>query len=358
MKNILILTASFGNGHNSVSKAVKEAIENKTRSVNVDIVDIFDIINPKVKEFSSKIYENLTENYPVVYNTIYDIKKTNKNNIFDNLLCTTYYKKFYSYIEDKCPDVIISVFPLCACFVSKIKKEYGIKTTSITIITDVVDSWEWIYPLTDRYLVPSEDIKHRLGEKGVDKNTIEVTGIPVKSTFLCTNNYTAEKDKLLIVASGMTEQDITIELLAQLNAKKKLRTIVVTGRNYKLYEKLSLIKFNNVDILGFVNNMDKLMDEAMFIITKPGGVTVFEAINKGLPLIIKDSGIGQEKGNVDFIKRNNLGIVINKSNDILSVIDEYTKNPKKAHRLHKSINEIKNNMKSNKVADCVLKGVI
>ena len=357
MQNILILTASFGMGHKSVSNAIKEQIELKNDNINIEIVDILDILNPALKDVGSKIYYNLTEHYPGVYNTIYDIKKSNRNNIFDSLISNTYYKKLYSYMKKFSPSLIISTFPLCSCVVSKVKKEYGINIKLVTVITDIVDSWEWLYEGTNMYMVPSQEVKDKLINKGIDKNIIEVTGIPVKNSFLQSNNHIVNKNTLLIIATGMTDSDLPNNMLNKLDTYNSLKTVIVTGRNKELYNKLSNKTYKNITILGFVNNIDKLMDEAIFLVTKPGGITVFEAINKELPLVIKDTRIGQEKGNVDFIKRNNLGIVINDNNDLLKIVNDYIQNPYKTHKICKNISEVKRNLKPYKVAEFILANV-
>jgi processive 1,2-diacylglycerol beta-glucosyltransferase len=67
MADILILTASFGMGHKSVANALKEQIEAEYKHVKVSIGDILEIVNPKVKKISSKIYSELTESYPSIY---------------------------------------------------------------------------------------------------------------------------------------------------------------------------------------------------------------------------------------------------------------------------------------------------
>ncbi len=360
MTDILILTASFGMGHNSVSKAIKEQIENEDINLRVDIADLWEVINPKIKDFGSKMYYGLTENYPTVYNTIYGIKRTHKNNIIDGIICNAHYKKLYNFILNKSPKIIISTFPLCSCLVSKIKKEYGLETNLVTVITDVVDSWEWIYDETNMYLVPSNDIKERLMEKGIDSEKIIATGIPVKKDFFNKNPNYVIKDKLLIIASGMGVDDISEDMVKKLSNSCPLKKIIVTGRNEKLYKKLSCIETDNnqIKILGFVNNLDKLMDESVLIITKPGGVTVFEAICKELPLIIIDSSIGQEKGNVDYIKRNNIGIVIEDIHELPEVINKYINNPKQAEQIHNNIINIKRNLKFNEVADYILQKTI
>jgi len=184
MTDILILTASFGMGHISVSKALKEQIESENKNAEIVISGILEIVNPKIKNFSSKMYSELTENYPGVYNAFYDIKVNYKNNIIDSVFCNLCYKKLYEYILVKKPRVIISTFPLCSCIVSKIKEEYNVKINLITVITDVVDSWEWIYEETNMYLVPTKEIKNRLISKGVSRDIIIVTGIPVTKEFI------------------------------------------------------------------------------------------------------------------------------------------------------------------------------
>ncbi len=356
MQNILILTASFGMGHKSVSNAIKEQIELNNKNCNVEIVDILDIFNPVLNNVGCKIYYNLTERYPLIYNTIYDFKKTNKNNLFDMLLCAAYYKKLYKFIEYISPKLIISTFPLCSCAVSMIKKMCKLNTKMITVITDITDSWEWLYNGTDLYMVPSIEVKNKLIEKGIDENIIIVTGIPVKDRFLKASQY-KEKDTFLIIATGMTDEDLSDELLEQIDKFSSLKTVIVTGRNKELYDKLSLIQYKNIEVLGFVNNIDELMDKSIFLLTKPGGITVFEAINKELPLLVKDSGIGQEKGNVDFIKNNNLGMIINKPEDILKVIDDYMQNPNKSMEFCKNMQRIRKDINPKKLIDCIFENV-
>jgi len=345
MADILILTASFGMGHNSVSNALKELIESEDKHAEIVIADILEIVNPKVKDFSSKMYCELTENYPMIYNTFYDIKANHKNNILDSVFCNLCYKKIYEYILIEKPKVIISTFPLCSCIVSKIKEEYNAYVNLITVITDVVDSWEWIYKGTNMYMVPTNEIKNRLINKGINKNIIIVTGIPVKKEFINRNiNFSVKnKNSILIVLSGV--DNISKNMLYELDKNNNIKIKIVTGRNKKLFNKLSDCVFTNIEVYGYVNNLNQMMDESLFIVTKPGGVTIFEAISKELPLIVLNSNIGQEKGNIEFIKQNKLGIVINNLGNLPYVFDYYINNTgiinyycKNMRRIRKTIN--------------------
>lgn len=359
MTDVLILTASFGMGHKSVSNALKEQIESDYKNIKVDIVDILEIVDPKVKDFSSKVYSELTESHPLVYNKLYDVKVKNKNNIIDNIFSSLYYKKFYEYMETMKPKLIISTFPLCSSIVAKIKEEYKDKVSLITVITDVVDSWEWIYEGTNKYLVPTESIKNKLIAKGVDEDLIFVTGIPVKKEFIHEDiNFSIkDRDTILLVLSGI--EYISNDLLNKLNEYKDFNIKVVTGRNEKLYKKLNELKYANIEIFGYVNNLNEMMDESIFIVTKPGGVTIFEAINKELPLIVLNSNIGQEKGNIDFIRQNKIGIVTESLDNLPHILDYYISNPVIVTNYRKNIKRIKKTLNYNSLTiDSVINEVI
>lgn len=359
MADILILTASFGMGHKSVANALKEQIEAEYKHVKVSIGDILEIVNPKVKKISSKIYSELTESYTSIYNKLYDVKAKNKNNIIDNMLSSLYYKRFYEYIKIENPKVIISTFPLCSCIVAKVKEEYEDDVILITVITDVVDSWEWIYEGTNKYLVPTEEIKNRLIAKEVNEDIILVTGIPVKKEFLDKNiNFsTDQKNTILIVLSGI--DSVSKELLKKLDEYTEYKIKIIAGRNEKLYRKLSDMAYSNLEIYGFVNNLNEMMDEAVYIVTKPGGVTVFEAINKEVPLIVLNSNIGQEIGNIEFIKKNKIGIVINNLDTLPYILDYNINNPGTPDKYVKSIKRIKKTLNYSGLSiDSLFHGVI
>ncbi|HOT22747.1 MAG TPA: glycosyltransferase, partial [Sedimentibacter sp.] len=123
--------------------------------------------------------------------------------------------------------------------------------------------------------------------------------------------------------------------------------------------KLSDMEYSNLEIYGYVNNLDEMMDESVFIVTKPGGVTVFEAINKEVPLIVLNSNIGQEIGNIEFIKKNKIGIVINDLDDLLYILDYNINNPDTSDKYVKNIKRIKKTLNYSGLSiDSLFDGVI
>lgn len=355
MCDVLIVTSAFGNGHISVATAVMEQLKEKDPSLNVVVEDIMNISSPKTKDVYFDIYTLLTSKHPSVYNFFYKIKKDIPNNAMDDFLYSVYMKRVAEYIKKKKPKLIVSTFPLGSGFVSKIKEDYGISIPLITTITDVVDSWEWIHKKTDMYFVPCKDIGQRLIEKGISKDKIRVTGIPVKKEFLQTTGRHKEKKQVLIMGGVMTELGLNREALLELNELAHTKTIVVTGKNKELYKKLSMgSKFDNIEILGYTENVAQLMETSDLVVTKPGGVTLFEAINKGTPVILKNSLVGQEEQNLNFMRSMGIGILIDDTLSLRTQIEAALDNPDGLNHIRKKLEAIRMEIQPAKVGEYAL----
>ena len=81
---------------------------------------------------------------------------------------------------------------------------------------------------------------------------------------------------------------------------------VLCGKNKKLYQKLKALNCNNIHPLPYIfskEKMNELYSMADAIITKPGGVTISEALKKGLPIFIHSALPGQEEINLKLLKK-------------------------------------------------------
>ncbi|WP_430885042.1 MGDG synthase family glycosyltransferase [Fusibacter sp. JL216-2] len=348
--DVLILTSAFGNGHNSVASAIREQLLDKQPGLKITTEDIMDISTPKAKNVFFNIYTLLTRSHPSVYNFFYKIKKDIPNNAMDEVLYNIYLKRVGDYIEESSPKLIISTFPLCSGFVSKVKERYGIDVPLITAITDVVDSWEWIHNKTDMYFVPCKRVGEKLVLKGIDEDKIRITGIPVKKEFLSSQRNEKNFRQVLIMGGAMDKLGLNPSLLEKLNKIPNTRTIVVTGKNEDLYARLTEgVSFDNVEVLGYTKDVAKLMDASDLVVTKPGGVTLFEAINKEIPVILKSSMVGQEEENVNFIKTAGIGILIEGEGSLYNQVEHALNDPDSLMSLRKNIEEIKTEMEPQKL---------
>ena len=82
------------------------------------------------------------------------------------------------------------------------------------------------------------------------------------------------------------------------------------------------------------------MEYSDLIISKPGGLTVSEAIVKNLPLIIPFAIPGQEMENTEFLTSNGYAYYINNVKEINNLIDMLIDNPKYLIDAKKNLKEL------------------
>ncbi|MEG2786569.1 MAG: glycosyltransferase [Romboutsia sp.] len=343
-KTILILTAQFGAGHISAANAIRDYILEKEPTYNVVIQNFISASIPRMNKPLVKLYEANTKYTPGLYNYYYYLKKS-----FDSrhdVSYKMYTPKLSEYILETNPDLIISTFPMaCACVDYFKSKNPDFSIPTITVVTDVVDSLEWIYPSTSMYFVASHEIKNRYVQKGINPNIVKVTGVPVKKEFDNHSDLSFDKHKLLIVGGGRGLFDMEIDFFYYIDDlldiyPNSIEVTIVCGKNQKLYDKLTDKKpLKNINVLGFVTNMPQLLKEHTLLITKPGGATLFESIKSEIPVVVMLPKVGQEIENARFIIDKGIGIIYNDESDLKELLNAVVNN-----RLDDRISFMKKNM--------------
>ncbi|WP_227551328.1 hypothetical protein [Metabacillus sediminilitoris] len=79
------------------------------------------------------------------------------------------------------------------------------------------------------------------------------------------------------------------------------------------------------------------MEATDFLITKPGGLTCYEALSKGLPLYIFQPIPGHEEKNCDFLINNHLAIKIDNIENINNIIGKLLFSSKESEYFYKVI---------------------
>ncbi len=309
-----ILTGKFGMGHMVAARAIKEQIQASGVDTEIEIVDWFDYVSPKMAKQYYSFFEIIVKKGFKIYNTRYRLMENMKTDQKPELY--RYFSRYFEkYVEEKKSDLIISTLPLCSQIVSVYKEKNNSDLLLITCVTDITGHSEWINKNTDIYLVGSDTVKAKFIEKGVIPDKIFVTGIPVRSEFMTgakewkgTDQH--YKKKILLMGGGLGMLPIEDSFYHDLNKLPNLEFTVITGKNQLLYNYLRG-RYQNIRVLGYVNNIFDYMVQADAIITKPGGVTTFEAIFSDLPILVLKPMLQQEKYNAQFIQDMKIGTVIN-----------------------------------------------
>lgn len=333
--NITILTGRFGMGHVKCAQAVEEIIKSNNPNENVSVIDFIDYCFPTINEAIYKSFEMVVFKMSLAYNAL--AKATDKNSIIP--FKSVFMKKIDQMMDEYKPDLVIACLPLCAEYFSEYKRVNNESTPLYVYITDISVHKDWVSDQVDAYFVGDEETRHSLVKRGVSSDIIHTTGIPVSESFF---TVMPEKDfnktQVLIMGGGLgiiPGKDVT---LSALNKSKDVNVTIVCGKNEKL---LNHVKkhYKNINAIGYCNDIPSLMASSDVIITKPGGITTFEAIKSETPLYIIEPSLEQELENARFIETKQLGkIVYTKeefsSDDLLRFVND-----------KKLIDSIKRNMR-------------
>ena len=112
--------------------------------------------------------------------------------------------------------------------------------------------------------------------------------------------------------------------------------ILVTGRNQKLYnnfEKVIDDSPKKTKLIYFTDEINKYMQASDIIITKPGGLTVTEALACNIPMAVFDAIPGQEEENAEFLLKHNMAVRIKDGDSCRNSIVELLKDEGKLENM-------------------------
>lgn len=330
---ILLLTAATGGGHIRAANAVEEYIRENT-GWNVKTVDCLKAVGRLLDKTVCDSYLFMAKKAPLVFGRLY--KRTNKQNLFSSLvprLSGLFSNLLYPAIESYQPDVIVTTHPFATEMVAALKEDGLTSAPLICVITDYGAHRAYIAKEVDGYVVASEDMVPELMEFGVPKQKIYPFGIPVHGVFFDSQdqgmllrqlNLDPELPTLLFMAGSFGVSNI-IKLYRDLaETQVKMQIIVITGRNQKLFEAFEKEIAENHTIptrlIYFTDEVEKYMHAADLLVTKPGGLTVSEALACNLPMAVFDAIPGQEEDNANFLKTHDMCVRIEKNGDFAQEI--------------------------------------
>ena len=295
---LMILTGKFGMGHWAASLSLKQQLE-RGLSAKVEVVDFFAAALPELSPALYKSFQFLVTYGGGLYNLIHILTEDTRT-AMPNPLADALTQRFYDLALEEQPDAVIATHPMCAQLVSRFKHDYGVPLTLVTCITDVTCHSEWIHPGTDCYLVAGESVRRGLAAKGVDPGIVVPSGIPVSGRFHPARRDVSQGRELLIMGGGLGLMPRRDSFYQALNALPGVHTTILTGKNEKLYQRLHG-KYANIEAVPFTREVEKYMARAHLMLSKPGGITCFEAIAARLPILAWQPFLKQEQENAGFL---------------------------------------------------------
>jgi len=367
-KNILLMYASKSTGHQHVAIAINKIL-NKfyPEEINISMLDssyAYPVLSPLISKFYIEIISKVPQIWDYLYNNN-DIKEITQE--IRDLFNFINIPKLEKLLKEYTPDIFICTHALPTNIIAYYKKNFNYNKPLICVVTDYAVHSYWINSEVNLYFVPNKESKKYLIENGIEKNKIEISGIPVAPDFLIKTDkklarkilgISVEKFTVLIMggSQGLGPLEEICEILMK-NTTPDIQYLVVLGLNSSLLKQLrKKIKHkNNFFIYGYVENVNLFMDASDIFITKPGGVSITEAIIKNLPIIIVFPLPGQEKHNAAFLLKHKLVEKCDNIKSLWTIVYNYYKNSAKLNLYIDRLKKFTKIYSEKKLTDTIMK---
>lgn len=336
------------------SKAMEHYFLNHIPGVEVRIVDAIKEVNKVVDKTICGSYEFMAMKAPKLYGVIYD--QTQKEGLdVSKPLSAMACRRLLPVINEFDPDVIITTHPFAGEMVSHLKSRRKVDKPLISIMTDYGPHRSYLAKNVDAYIVPAPECVEPMVELGVNRKKIHPFGIPVFDVFhpVEPSEIPALRQELeldpdpalptiLLMAGSFGVTNILEIYKSLMELSEQFQLVIVTGRNQKLYDAFEKVVPDSpkpVKLVYFTDVVQKYMQCSDMIITKPGGLTISEAIACDLPMVLFNAIPGQEEDNADFLVNRGMAVRIGKKQNGAEVIQRLLLYPEKLRSMHQACHD-------------------
>lgn len=365
-KNILVVTASMGSGHNKAANAVAEAIKRKYPVNKINVIDFMSTETAYFNSLVKDIYLKMLDHTPSVYEFFYKFTSdSTKGSTIQSVFAHAMKKDMRELIKKYEADMVICTHPFPCAAASYLKQTGEINIPLITVMTDFCVHQFWLYKNIDIYFTVNDLLKKEMVNQGLLEERIFVTGIPVGYNFRVDYNrddlltkFKLEKDKpvALIMGGGLGLGGVKNALCQLERLKKDIQILVITGANVALWSEMNEYAQHSkhkIFVWGYSHNIQEFMSVATFLISKPGALTISEALTRELPMILHDPIPGPEVDNAKFVSDNGAAIWVRHQDTLDAVVREVLSDATILPKLRNNAKVLKKPYASDNIADVI-----
>jgi glycosyltransferase involved in cell wall biosynthesis/UDP-N-acetylglucosamine:LPS N-acetylglucosamine transferase len=325
----LVLSASYGEGHNAAARNLAFAVNADQGPGTARVVDIFALTAPRLDAFSRSAYLSVINRVPKVWSALYGwLDRSRRFQVLLPKLLKPQIRRLAELIACERPAVICSTYPVYAFMIEQMKRDgltlpphYNVVTDSISI-----NSLWWGAPCAG-WFVPNAESAAVLHAAGVSPQRVHDCGFPTPVFFAENEDELAPpplaegaRPRVLFIAhsgvrgvAGMAERLI---------ADSDWELTFAVGRDEAMrhhLERAAAVRVAPVKILGWTDQIPRLMMTHHVVVSKAGGATTQEAIAARCPMIVSQIVPGQEEGNYELLRRHGVGAFADTPDGLMEV---------------------------------------
>ncbi len=344
-KKILIIYASYGNGHKAIGKYIERYFLSQDSTLEIKCLDLMDYAMPLIGKISQKVNSFFMLKTPIIHDMFYNGSNTVVGGYIVDYISTVLFKnkRMRKALMDFNPDLTVATHFFGSSLISHYNRKGLINSRLVTVVTDYESCELWLndYKCDDYLIVGDKSEVPFLVKRGIDKNKIKPLGIPIapitdsdfkKENLLKKLDIKGNRLVCTFFGGGGNGSTTSIPYIKRLMKNNlDLDIIYIAGNNKKSKEivdnYIATNNIKNVHTLGFVTNVPEILQASDFVISKPGGAQSTECLYFHKPVMMINASGGQEIANYKFFTKNGYGKRFRTSFGLTREIKNIVNNP-------------------------------
>ena len=344
-KKILIIYASYGNGHKAIGKYIERYFLSQDSTLEIKCLDLMDYAMPLIGKISQKVNSFFMLKTPIIHDMFYKGSNTVVGGYIVDYISTVLFKnkRMRKALMDFNPDLTVATHFFGSSLISHYNRRGLINSRLVTVVTDYESCELWLndYKCDDYLIVGDKSEVPFLVKRGIDKNKIKPLGIPIapitdsdfkKENLLKKLDIKGNRLVCTFFGGGGNGSTTSIPYIKRLMKNNlDLDIIYIAGNNKKSKEivdnYIATNNIKNVHTLGFVTNVPEILQASDFVISKPGGAQSTECLYFHKPVMMINASGGQEIANYKFFTKNGYGKRFRTSFGLTREIKNIVNNP-------------------------------
>jgi len=313
---LLLLTASFGDGHNSAARGLAEALRREAgNTVRVDVRDFIREAQPLVGRLLEKSYAFMITHAPWAWRKFYQTAGRLPLEEDPAFALHAVRQALADDLRHDRPAAVVCTFPLYPHLLHRLlgRSELPVHT----VVTDSISIHPvWRCDSVRTYFAADEVSASLLRPWAQAGSTVVDAGFPVHPAFADLPAHPAgdtPRTVLFFPAGGRTSFARSLHSLLDTGPRDLELTIVLGRQAARLgpvaREIIERHARRRISVLGWTNDIPRLMTTHDLVIAKAGGATTHETAAAGRPSLIIKVVPGQEEGNVELVQRRGSGLL-------------------------------------------------
>ena len=313
---ILILTAGYGDGHNTAARSVAEALTRLCPGEVIEMTDMLDEAMPRTAAVTKALYQQAITHFPAAWRVTYELMGKRSVTGPDSVWQTGLLNHLKKRLNEKRPRLIVSTYPLYSVLLESLAQKQAVPPLC-TVITDSISvNRIWVMSGSDLFCVADEETKKVVTDFGVSDSKIRVTGFPVSLAFTePLPEQTSQRAPRILYLPSTTGRHVraTLEALRpQLLAGTRL-TLPVGKHASRLHHILrrfiDSLPPETMEVIGWTKRIPEFLRTHDVVICKAGGAILHEVLAAKIPAVIDYVVPGQEEGNAELLTKIDGGVL-------------------------------------------------